>query len=100
MEKLPSLPPAAQFFAPGVMENAGTTDAAESANAVQHGGDHYKAMAIEPWDYIVANEIPFLEGSAIKYLTRWRTKGGLLDLKKALHFVQKAIEVETAKGTP
>ena len=70
-----------------------------TANAIQHGGDHYKQNAIEPWDYIVANDIPFLEGNAIKYLTRWRDKGGLEDLKKDQHYVQKIIEVETAKGT-
>lgn len=68
------------------------------ANAVQVGGQHYKALAIEPWDYIVANDIPFLEGNAIKYLTRWRDKGGLTDLKKARHYVDKLIEVETLKG--
>lgn len=69
-----------------------------SANDVQHGGTHYKGKAIEPWDYIVANNIGFLDGNAIKYLTRWREKGGIEDLKKAMHYVQKLIEVESAKG--
>jgi hypothetical protein len=69
------------------------------ANAVQHGGKHYKALVIQPWDYIAANEIPFLEGNAIKYLTRWRDKGGLEDLRKARHYVDKLIELETQKGT-
>lgn len=69
------------------------------ANEIQHGGTHYKAKAIQPWDYIEANAIPFLEGNAIKYLTRWRDKGGMEDLRKAQHYVQKLIEVETAKGT-
>lgn len=68
-----------------------------SANDTQHGGDHYKGKAIQPWDYIEANNIPFLEGSAIKYLTRWRDKGGVEDLRKALHFIQKRIELEEAK---
>lgn len=53
--------------------------------------------AIQPWDYIEANDIPFLEGSAIKYLTRWRDKGGVADLKKAIHFIEKRIELEEAK---
>lgn len=70
-----------------------------AANATQHGGKHYKALAIEPWDYVVANGIPFLEGNAIKYLTRWREKGGVQDLRKAQHYVEKLIEVETLKGT-
>nr|WP_315210780.1 DUF3310 domain-containing protein [uncultured Albidiferax sp.] len=95
MADAPRLPSAAEFFGPGLLQDPQIP----TANAVQHGGDHYKALAIEPWDYIVANNIPFLEGSAIKYLTRWRAKGGVQDLRKALHFVQKAIEVETQKGT-
>jgi hypothetical protein len=68
-----------------------------NANERQVGGDHYKGRAVQPWDYITANGIPYLEGCAIKYLTRWRDKGGLADLEKAAHFIQKLIEVETAK---
>lgn len=65
-----------------------------TANAVQHGGQHYKALRIEPWDYIVANDIGFLEGNAIKYLTRWKEKGGVVDLLKARHYVDKLIELQ------
>jgi len=68
------------------------------ANAVQHGGTHYKGLLIEPWDFIVANQIGFLEGNAIKYLARWRGKGGVEDLRKAAHYVQKLIEIEIAGG--
>ena len=68
-----------------------------TANDIQIGGEHYKSKAIQPWDFISSNNIPFLEGSAIKYLTRWRDKGGIEDLKKAQHYVQKAIEVAEAR---
>jgi len=68
------------------------------ANDIQHGGEHYKMKTIQPWDFIVANSIGFLEGNAIKYLTRWREKGGIEDLKKAQHYIDKLIEVETAKA--
>lgn len=68
------------------------------ANKIQHGGDHYKKKSIEPWDYIAANDIGFLDGNAIKYLTRWKEKGGIEDLKKACHYIVKLIEVETAKA--
>lgn len=66
------------------------------ANDRQEGGDHYKRRAIEPWDYVVANGLGFLEGNAIKYLTRFRLKNGLEDLKKARHYLDKLIEVESA----
>lgn len=67
------------------------------ANEIQHGGNHYKKQTIQVWDYITQNDIPYLEGNAIKYLSRWRDKGGLEDLKKALHYVQKIIENEEAR---
>ena len=68
-----------------------------SALAVQEGGGHYKDLKIQPIEYIHANNIPFAEGCAIKYLTRWRTKGGIEDLKKARHFIDLLIELETRK---
>ena len=72
------------------------------ANEIQHGGEHYKKQAIQVWDYITQNEIPYLEGNAIKYLSRWRDKGGIEDLKKAAHYVQKLIEIEEQRlqGVP
>ena len=51
----------------------------------QVAGDHYKKLKIQPIEYIHANNIPFAEGCAIKYLTRWRDKGGIADLEKAKH---------------
>ncbi|MGL6095362.1 MAG: DUF3310 domain-containing protein [Fimbriiglobus sp.] len=68
-----------------------------AANDVQHGGNHY-AKPIQVWDFIAANGIPYLEGNAIKYLSRWRNKGGVEDLKKAKHYVEKLIELEEAAG--
>ena len=69
-----------------------------AANDIQHGGDHYKTKAIQPWDFIVSNNIGFLEGNAIKYLCRWREKAGVQDLEKARHYIDKLIEVEKAKA--
>lgn len=63
------------------------------ANATQVGGQHYKAKAIQPWDYIVANELGYLEGNVVKYVSRWKDKGGIEDLKKAMHYLTKLIEV-------
>ena len=61
---------------------------------VQHGGGHYKGLAIQPVEYCQRNRINFAESSAIKYLTRHKDKNGAEDLKKALHFVQLALSLE------
>jgi hypothetical protein len=67
------------------------------ADQTQIGGDHYKKLKIQVVEYCMENGIPFMEGSAIKYLTRWRDKGGIEDLKKAKHFVEMLIEYEENK---
>ena len=66
-----------------------------SALKEQTGGSHYKKMKIQPIEYIHANNIPFAEGSVIKYVTRWRDKNGIEDLKKARHFLDLLIELES-----
>ena len=63
---------------------------------VQVGGDHYKKMAIQPFEYLHANQIPFLEGNVIKYVSRWKSKGGIADLEKARHTLDVLIAFERA----
>jgi hypothetical protein len=63
-----------------------------TANATQTGGTHYQ-VSIQPWDYIIANNLGYLEGNVIKYVTRYKNKGGVEDLKKAQHYLAKLIEV-------
>lgn len=65
-----------------------------SALEKQVSGDHYKSLKIQPIEFIHANGIPFAEGSVIKYVTRWRDKGGIADLEKAKHFLEILIELE------
>jgi hypothetical protein len=60
----------------------------------QIGGSHYKTMAIQPVEFIHKNNIGFIEGSVIKYVTRWRSKNGVEDLRKAKHFLEILIEQE------
>lgn len=62
---------------------------------VQTGGDHYKKLKIQPAYYNWANNIPFIEGCCIKYLTRWRDKGGVEDLRKSKHMHDLLIYFET-----
>lgn len=68
------------------------------AGAVQIGGDHYKTMAIQPFEYITANGIGYAEGSVIKYVSRWKAKNGVEDLKKARHFLDLLIEYTERKA--
>lgn len=57
---------------------------------------HYK-RGIETWDYTDSWGMDFLEGSIIKYVTRWRDKNGIEDLKKANQFLLRLIEREENK---
>lgn len=65
-----------------------------SALDTQVGGDHYRGKKIQPVEYIHANNLNFCEGSVVKYITRWREKGGLKDLEKIKHYVDLLIELE------
>jgi hypothetical protein len=60
----------------------------------QIGGDHYKTMAIQPVEYIIANQLGFVEGAVVKYVSRWRAKNGVDDLRKARHLLDIMIESE------
>ena len=67
------------------------------ALTTQVGGGHYKDLAIQPVEYIHANGIGYFEGNVIKYVTRWRSKGGIADLEKAKHYIELLIRLETKK---
>jgi hypothetical protein len=68
-----------------------------NADKVQVAGDHYKKLGIQVWDYIIGNDLDYFQGSIIKYVTRWKDKGGIEDLKKAQHFLSKYIEWQESK---
>ena len=53
----------------------------------QVGGDHYQKHAIQPWEYAEINKLSFLEGNVVKYITRYKDKGGKEDLEKAKHCI-------------
>ena len=61
----------------------------------QVGGSHYKNLKIQPIEYIYANNMPFIEASILKYISRWRNKNGIQDLMKAKHFIELLIELES-----
>jgi Protein of unknwon function (DUF3310) len=78
------------------------TSALESSGAAlltQVGGSHYTDMKIQPAHYNLANNMGWAEGDAISYISRWRNKGGLQDLRKARQTLLLLIEHEEALGT-
>lgn len=68
------------------------------ANSTQVAGNHYKDKAIQPWDYIIANNLGYLEGNIVKYVSRWKNKGGVDDLRKAQHYLSKLIELQVKQN--
>jgi len=66
------------------------------ANEKQVGGKHYQT-SMQHWDYVVANNLDYFQGQITLYVTRWKKKGGIEDLRKAQHFLEKYIEIEEKK---
>jgi hypothetical protein len=62
----------------------------------QVGGTHYDTP-IQPIEYIEANQLSFHEANVIKYITRWRSKNGLEDLRKAKWYLDRLISIEESK---
>lgn len=76
-----------------------------SANDVQIGGDHYKNMAVEPWDVVdswpVEQRIGYYRGCALKYVMRMGSKDeNVQEIKKAIHYLQKLTEVLPSSEWP
>ena len=68
------------------------TEQPVSAKATQVGGTHYTKQGIQPYEYTLANGLGGLEHTVVKYVTRWKDKGGVEDLKKARHTLDFLIE--------
>jgi hypothetical protein len=77
-----------------LLKNKKSTTSTASPLHMQVGGLHYKKNAIQPVEYIHANGIGYFEGNVIKYVTRWKDKGGIEDLNKALHYLELLIDLE------
>jgi len=65
-----------------------------SALDMQVAGNHYKNLKVQPIEYIHANNLGYCEGNVVKYITRWRDKGGKADLEKVKHYVDLLIQLE------
>jgi len=63
-----------------------------SAKHLQVGGTHYTSMAIQPIEYIQANELGYCEGNVVKYISRHHTKNGAEDVRKAMQYCAFILE--------
>ena len=68
-----------------------------SATTIQVGGNHYKNMKIQPINYIQANDLGFCAGNVVKYVSRYQSKNGVEDLRKAKHYIELLIEAELSE---
>ncbi len=60
----------------------------------QVGGNHYESLPIQPTDYIHQNGLGFIAGNIVKYVSRYKFKNGLEDLRKAQHYLNQLIDYE------
>ncbi|PWT89992.1 MAG: hypothetical protein C5B54_07980 [Acidobacteria bacterium] len=52
---------------------------------------HYNTE-YQHWDLAVAIPMSYLVGCSTKYVVRWRKKGGIDDLHKAMHYLDKLMD--------
>lgn len=65
-----------------------------SALDKQEGGGHYKNLVIQPVEYITKNNLGFIEGNIVKYISRHGSKNGAEDIKKVIHYCELLLELE------
>ena len=95
--------PCKEVFPPDVKhEEPSDERSVAKVSETQVGGTHYVSLTIQPWDAMESWLTPeqfkgYLLGSAIKYLGRFNAeaenKGGMVDVKKAIQFLNKLVEV-------
>jgi len=77
------------------------------ANAALSGAirpSHYASSnpdvpPIQMWDYALSQNLGFFEGNIIKYVSRWRQKGGVQDLHKAMTYLQRLMDSQSSNGS-
>ena len=62
-----------------------------SANDHQIGGNHYARHSIQPWDYIVSNELGYLEGNVVSCTVEINRKKTDITLDE-IEMIYKAIK--------
>lgn len=71
---------------------------ASRADEIQVGGDHYKEAGpdMQHWNMVIVHNLDYFGAQITRYLFRWKDKGGLEDLEKAQHYLNKYVEVAKA----
>ena len=75
-------------------ELADQTAKPKTAFDTQIDGNHYTKLAIQPMEYSFKNNLNCLQHTIVKYVTRYKDKGGLADLQKARHCIDMLIQLE------
>jgi len=96
------LPGATVRYGPSIsdMVEDGLKDGTVTDDSVwvdQVGGDHYKKLKIQPMEISLANNLNAAQHTAIKYIMRYKDKGGKEDLEKAIHTINLLIKFEYGK---
>src|SRR5687768_15104235 len=66
----------------------------DNALGTQVSGNHYLQFEIQPVAFINANNLDFLQGNVIKYITRHKLKGKRADVEKAIHCCKLILEMQ------
>lgn len=72
----------------------------ESSLDIQIGGNHYKKFAYQPVQFAVDMSLNFIQGNIVKYVSRYKDKNGVEDLRKVLHYAQLGIELNPTNFCP
>lgn len=91
MKKAKKANKSVEKVAPQIAKPKADENKRSSPDDVQVGGDHYKKHAIQPWDAIHSWGLGFFSGNAVKYIARYKDKGGIEDIKKARHYLDKLV---------
>src|SRR2546421_213828 len=70
------------------------------ANERQIGGTHYQYKSKsgqEHWDVVYDFDLDYFQGQITKYVMRWKNKGGVQDLEKAMHYLEKYMNFKTLR---
>jgi len=77
--------------------NAVSGDMHNSIRPAHYESSNPDVPPIQMWDYALSQNLGFFEGNIIKYVSRWRNKGGVQDLQKAMTYLQRLID---SQGSP